>query len=156
MRAVRSCHDARRDRLAALADDLLDCYTAGRGDGAAKRALVDFVTAEVIEQITMEDEAFRPLAATPVGAGIIDALPAGPPLIRALVQEIADDRSDVTVAAATGALVMLMDARAAVENAVLLPALDKSPERVGTLDTLLSCCDQSTVVCQNRSEWWIG
>ena len=138
--AVRSCHTERRNRLASLADDLLDCYMAGRSGQAAKDRLVDFVGGKVLEQIAAEDDAFRPIAATSGGAGLVDALPASPALIRDLVREITDNHTDVAVAAVTGALVLLMDARAAIEDAVLLPAVSRSPDRTTTLASLLNCC----------------
>lgn len=155
--AVRSCHAQRRDRLAVLADDLLDCYMEGRSEQAAKDKLVDFVNHEMLGQIAAEDDAFRRVAATRVGAGLVDALPAGPGLIRDLVREIADNRTDVAVAAVTGALVLLLDARAAVEDAVLLPALNESPDRSATLASLLNCCGAGAGAAgAGRSEWWIG
>lgn len=155
VQAVRSCHAERRDRLAVLADDLLDCYMEGRSEQAAKDKLVDFVSHQVIGQIAAEDDTFRRISVTPGGAGLVDALPAGPALIRDLVREIADNHTDVAVAAVTGALVLLMDARAAVEDAVLLPALGRSPDRSTTLASLLSCCGTGASAA-GHSEWWIG
>lgn len=155
-RAVRSCHDARREQLTALADQLLDCYMVGRHDQAAKERLVDFVMSEIVTQVAVEDEAFRPIVASAGTRGLLDAMPAAPDHLRRLVREIADNRSEIAVAAATGALVLLMDARAALENAILLPALAGSPSRGATLSTLLGCCGTGDASQGNRSEWWIG
>lgn len=153
--AVRSCHDARREQLMKLADQLLDCYILDRNSQPAKNRLIDFVTSEIVAQVAAEDDAFRPIAAAAGTAGLIDALPAAPDHIRRLVEEIAENQSEVAVAAAAGALVLLMDARAALENAVLLPALDRSPNRDSALAALLGCCG-AVDPDEGRSEWWIG
>lgn len=138
--AVRSCHDARRNQLAALAEDLLNRYTTGRSAQVAKERLVDFATAEVVTQVAVEDDAYRTIAASPGGADLVDAMPAGPELIHKLIREIDDNHTEAAVSAATGALVLLLDARAAVENAVLSPAMTRSPNRAATLAALLGCC----------------
>lgn len=154
-RAVQSCHDARREQLMKLADQLLDCYILGRNSQAAKDRLVTFVTSEIIVQIAAEDDAFRPIAEAAGSVGLIDAMPAAPDHIRRLVGEIAENQSEVAIAAAAGSLVLLMDARAALESAVLLPALTRSPSGGTTLTALLGCCGAADPD-ESRSEWWIG
>lgn len=121
--AVQSHHAALQAELTSLSEALLGTVSSGTGHGPAQRRLVQFLRAELLPHVEVEQDLLYAAGGGPAIALLVRAMRDEHRMVVALVDELDGAVRGVEAAAAAGALVVLCAVLIEQEDTHLVPAL---------------------------------
>jgi iron-sulfur cluster repair protein YtfE (RIC family) len=121
--AARDHHAELRDALVERTEHLLDAVGAGRSHLSARDQLLAFLRSDLFPHLDGEASLLYTGTATRQVALLVQAMQDEHRMLKAVIEQLADNEDPLQSACLASALVVLFDVRAEQEDQLLLPAL---------------------------------